>query len=216
MTAACSLTIISSLFIGCSTPSYGGAVHAQRGCISSEVSYSTFLGCNAWVGGGLMTYRGPTSFVPSSRFFLCSVKHAGGAFYHNGESSYSITLSDSLFTRNTADAFNHDPIDYGGGALKDYREGSYTSMYSFSFFSDNTAQTNFGHDIAISSSRLSTGNIIHCFTTTTENSFCNAGSYQDNWLPLTNINEAVAESAHKHDTSSTSMIANDSDYSEDV
>ena len=130
-----------------------------------------------------MTYMGPTSSLSSSRFISCTVTYAGGAFYHNGYDNDFITLTDSLFTRNTADTFDDDYIDHGGGAMKDYRGCDYTSHYTFSFFSNNIAEKNIGHDIAITDHSLSEENIIHCLTTTVINAFSNAGDNETNWIP---------------------------------
>ena len=148
-----------------------------------------------------MTYLGPTSFVSSSRFFLCSVKHAGGAFYHNGCETDSIILTDSLFTHNTADTVHNAYIDHYGGALKDLRSYKYSSLYSFTFFIGNIAEKNIGHDIAIGYNPLSEGNLIHCFTTTSINAFSNAGNIETNWLPLSNKRYKTTQSmksAHSH------------------
>ena len=182
--SASSLSVTSSTFIACLCPRYGGGAFVYDSCESSTVSFCTFLSCTGLFGGGLMTWMGPTSFLSSSRFISCSVTDAGGALYHNGVSSDFIRLTDTLFARNTADSCNHDPNDYGGGAFKDYRGQSYSSTYSFSFFSENIADTNFGHDIAISKNALSEGSLIHCFTTTAINAFTNVGDNETNWLPL--------------------------------
>ena len=182
-TAACTLIITYSLFIECSTPSYGGGVHAQRDCKSSTVSFSTFIGCNALYGAGLMTYGGPSSSVSSSRFISCTVTYAGGAFYHSGIDSSRISLTNSLFTRNTADTVRDGNDDLGGGALKDVRTYDYSSHYSFSFFSRNIAETNVGHDIVIHNNPISDEDLIHCFTTTSINAFSYVMTNHINWLP---------------------------------
>ena len=181
----------SCTFIKCSTSSYGGGIVAEDRCESSTVSYCSFISCTAGYGGGLMTFCGPTSSVSSSRFILCTSSRSGGGMYHNSNlDSDFLSLSDSLFISNSAEFHNGSGSQNirGGGAFEDYRSNTYTSQYSFSFFFGNTAPNGVGNDISINTNILSLNNIIHCFTTTTENSFCNSGSYQTteglDWLPL--------------------------------
>ena len=112
-----SLSIISSVFLICKSSFYGGSVLAVNNCKSSSISYCTFIDCHAHFGGGLMTYKGPTSSIFSSRFLFCSVNFAGGGIYHDSENqSRDFTLSDSLFVGNYA-TFDGQR---GGGAFEDH------------------------------------------------------------------------------------------------
>ena len=129
-----------------------------------------------------MTYGGPSSSVSSSRFISCTVTYAGGAFYYWGFDSSYISLTDSLFTRNTTDTVRDSNDDLGGGALKDVRTFDYSSHYSFSFFSRNIAKTNVGHDIVIHNNPISDEDLIHCSTTTAINAFSYVMTNHINWL----------------------------------
>ena len=175
----------SNSFISCNSGGFGAGLLAQSDCESSVVSFCTFINCRAYHGGGLMTFLGPTSSIFASRFLLCSATWVGGAFYHDGYSLDSLTLSDSLFKGNHADfEYSFQRMRRGGGAFEDYRRYAYISTYLFSFFTQNTAACA-GNDISIIDKSLSESSLVHCFTTASQNSLWNTESkgYVD-WLPL--------------------------------
>ena len=180
-----SLVAISNTFTECSSGSFSGGLLAQTTCISSTVSLCAFISCTAQFGGGLMTYRGPPSSILSTCFITCIGSFAGGGLYHDSEKKKSsIFISDSLFINNSADDIDSSNSDIGGGGFKDYRTEDYASKYSFSFFSRNVAKKGVGHDITSNANSVPESSVAHCFTTTAENSFCNAGVDQNGWLLL--------------------------------
>ena len=175
----------STLFISCTSVSYAGGLLAQTGCKSSSVLFCTFKCCTSRWGGGLMTFLGPTSSLLSSRFISCTGAVSGGGFYHDCDTQHgSLFISDTLFAHNCADSVS-DGFSYrGGDGFENYRSAVYPSNYSFLFFTQNIAKKNVGHDITSNLTALPEGSIVLCFTTTAENSFCNAGTDQHDWLPL--------------------------------
>ena len=179
------LSIISSIFHCCTTSTYGGGVYAMKISTSSIVLLSSFILCDGDYGGGLMTFWKSTSSVFSSRFLLCTVKHAGGALYHDSDKQTSyFSLSDSLFANNSA---NYSGTR-GGGAFEDNRSVTYNSTYSFCFFRGNNAPNGNGKDISIQDKPITQYSIVHCLTTTTSHSLWNK-KYTgfENWLPFGNI-----------------------------
>ena len=132
-----------------------------------------------------MTFWGPKSSVFSSRFFSCTGDIAGGGFYHDCTTEDgSLLISDCLFTHNCADSRNDSHLYRGGGGFENHRSSLYSSKYCFIFFHANIAKKGIGHDITSNVHPMPEGSVIHCFTTTAENSFCNAGTDQHVWLPL--------------------------------
>ena len=200
------LSVSSSMFICCSTESYGGGVYAQTNCNSAEVSSCAFIACGATAGGGFMTFFGPTSTVSSSYFLSCEASKVGGGLYHDSYQERShFVLSDSLFAHNCAKYGNtSDEYTYrGGGAFEDWRALVYTSKYSFSFFTGNTAPKGVGSDISVVHNVLLQSPLTHCFTTTAINAFWNNGSFITNWLPLTCILEYLDKSHRTHTATCT-------------
>ena len=170
------LSVSWSSFVRCTTPSYGGGIHASGSCTSSSVSFSSFLHCEADHGSGITTFFGPSSTVLSCRFISCHASSVGGGIYHDSDTkSDSLSISDSLFTDNQANFVNGSSSadTRGGGAFEDYRLSSYSSKYSFSFFTRNSAPYGVGNDISINGTSLSLSNIKSCFTTTTFHSLWN-------------------------------------------
>ena len=185
ITVAATLTIISTVFYKCVSSYLGGAVFAQGACKSSNISFCTFVECTGSRGGGLMTYSGPTSDIISSRFFSCSATLSGGAFYHNsGFTNSSVFITNSLFAGNTVETDSDGHAYRGGGAIENYRSVAYPSNYSFLFFHANIDKKENGHDITSNLKPMTEGSVVHCFTTTAEKSFCNAGTDQYDWLPF--------------------------------
>ena len=171
-------------FLSCRTTSFGGGILAESNCASSSISLCTFISCIAQYGGGVNTFFGPTSDVSSTRFISCTGKVSAGGFYHDSnKDTSSLSVSNCLFACNTADSDNDTRLYRGGGGYESFRTEDYPSKYYFSFFYHNVAKKGVGHDITSNSNPLPDGSIVHCFTTTAENSFCNAGIDQDNWLP---------------------------------
>ena len=177
------LSVTSSIFISCSTKSYGAAIYAQHNLKTSVISYCSFIRCTGNHGGGMMTFYGPTSSIFSSRFISCTAERYGGGMYHNCNTAKgTLNFRDSLFTANKAKSeSNHSR---GGGAIEDYRYEKYSSTYLFLFFTGNTAPNGVGYDISTQDNALAQSCIIHCFTTTSSaQSFFNAGSHALTWLP---------------------------------
>ena len=190
------LSIINSSFLLCTTSSFGGGIYAYTGCASSYISQSTFISCKGTYGGGVNIYCGPTSSVLSSRFISCTGSISGGGFYHDSHSGTSaISVSDSFFIHNCADSASDGYASRGGGGFENFRSATYPTNYSFLFFHGNIAKKGIGHDITSNANAVSEGSVVHCFTTTAENSFCNAGRDQKNWLPLTTVNLLLTSSA---------------------
>ena len=191
-----SLSITSSSFISCQSPSYGGAILAQFNCTSSCLSHCTFISCRAHHGGSIMTEYGPTSSIFSSRFISCVADYVGGGMYHDiNDVSDSVTIRKSLFTRNPADYKNEfeDKIR-GGGAFEDFQEAAYGVHYFFSFFTLNVAQSGSGHDISLIKHPITQDSFTSCFTTTSINSFWNNHTHEINWLPLINTHVTFYDS----------------------
>ena len=182
--APASLTLTSTLFLGCHTPAYGGAVFVHGGSETTTVSFCVFINCQALHGGGLMTFFWPLSVVSSSHFISCTGRISGGGFYHDSDrASSSLSVSDCLFAHSTAEIDNDSRPYRGGGGFENFRTADYPSKYSFSFFHGNIDKRGNGHDITSNLNRLAEGSIVHCFTTTAINSFCNVGDNETNWLP---------------------------------
>ena len=177
----------SSTFISCSTLSFGGAIVAEDGCQSSTVSFCTFIRCSARLGGGLMTFWGPTSALVSSHFISCTGTLTGGGLYHESlEESQNLFVSECVFKDNFADYTPDYYYDRGGGGFEDFKFSQTESHYSFSFFTGNVAKSMYGNDITVREYSLPQENITYCFTTTAEHSFWNAGKHETNWLFLWN------------------------------
>ena len=183
------LSISSSIFIHCSTNSYGGAVYAQKKCKSAVLSSCTFRDCSALTGGSFMTYIGPANTVSSSHFIFSAALWVGGGLYHAHEySSGFLSLSNCLFTRNIAHYTNDSDLYVyrGGGGFEDGHVGTYKTECLFSFFTANSAPNGVGEDISVVSSPLSRSPLTHCLTTSSL-SFWNQNAYTNNWLPWTSI-----------------------------
>ena len=180
------LSVTSSTFIRCTAVSFGGGVLATKDCNHATVSLCNFFTCSANHGGGLNLFFGPSSSISSSCFFSCTADAVGGGLYHDSKTSCYITLSDLLFTGNTA----NNNGDRGGGGFEDYRSlTSYPISISFSFFKGNRAPKGVGNDVSICHRALGRNDIIHCFTATASNSFWNTHYNNLEWLPQANIKD---------------------------
>ena len=182
-----SLVISSTAFIRCESESYSGGVLAERDATSSEVSHCEFIGCEGMSGAGIMTYYGLSSSVFSSFFIDCHASWCGGGLYHDSDQDFhSLTLSNLLFSENSAKYKNNSDSanTRGGGAFEDYRTGSYSSTYTFIFFTGNEATNSVGNDVSAIKHKHTLSPITACYTTNTFHSFWNTASEgYVNWLP---------------------------------
>ena len=175
------LSVSSSVFISCITPSFGGGVLATDQCSYSYVTFCTFISSRANHGGGLCVFFGPSSLTSACTFISCTADYIGGGMYHDSLSIESyLRLTDSLFKGNTA---NYG-YSRGGGGFEDYHQEYYKSHYYFSFFTGNYALSGCGHDLSIIISDFPVENITQCFSATTLSPRIYPSIYND-WLPLT-------------------------------
>ena len=181
------LSVLCSVFISCASACYGGGLFAYDKCRSSDVTLSTFINCSAGNGGGLQTFTGPTSSVNSCRFLSCVANRVGGGLYHDGEESYWIKITDSLFTDNYANykICSDTSETRGGGGFEDGRSNAYSFSCLFSFFTRNRAPYGVGNDISVLKNQHNNSPLTFCFTTTSRDSFWNNGSYVNTWLHKT-------------------------------
>ena len=170
------LSISSTSFISCSAlGERGGAIHIH-GTGDVVISSSLIFDCScSTFGGGLLTEYGTSLTLSNSMFILCRTQFGGACGFHTRKPIFSV--SNCIFAKNQASGSTR-----GGGAIEDYNynPNSYCQYYC-SFFTENTASN--GNDIAANGYAYSSSPLIHCFTTTKENSFSNLGTYKDNWLP---------------------------------
>ena len=179
------LSVISTEFISCFSKSHAGGVYAQYHIRSCSISLCSFINCQGNHGGGLMILYVPNSSITSSCFLSCTADNFGGGIYHDtNATTYTLTISNSLFEDNTAES--SDDHSRGGGAFEDYRHKTYTSKHSFLFFTANKTLLGKGNDISVQGNTLSIDCINHCFTTTSFQAFWNTHYNSLDWLSLAN------------------------------
>ena len=197
----CSTFVLtSSRYFRCTSTCYGGGLFFHQTCVSSTVSSCSFLFCIAEHRRPLITYRGPTSSVSSSRFVYCTGLTSGGGVYHDSRSrTRNVHILDSLFTNYYANVLVANSGMHAGGGFEDYRSNAYTSNYSFSFFTRNTTLNGRDHDVSIIINALPDNSMICSVTSTSFHSFWNKKDEDyEIWLPWTNVLSTVASPRAHH------------------
>ena len=185
-----SFTAKSTTFAECVATNFGGAIAVWKLCVSSSISFCSFVSCHANHGGAFVTYLGPSSFLSSTRIFSCTAEWVGGGFYHEGCDSDFLTVIDCLFAQNSADYSNGTYVYYyyrGGGAFEDLKKDVYPSKYSFSFFMGNKAPNGVGNDISIYKHGVTANDIFHCFTMSFHSIWNGENEGYVDWLPQGSI-----------------------------
>ena len=198
------LEIIDSLFCRCITTKTGennqpggGGICMSGSSSSLTIRASTFVSCKAQVsprgGGACLPSQIKDSHCFSCSFISCATANAGGALFF-----FQLTdifeVSDSLFSGNSA--------KWSGGAIRELSNELFEQRHlQFLFFTCNEAPEHYGNDFSVEP-EIGGSPFHFSFSTTASNRLAYATgesvrSYNDDWLPLTNIIE-TPESARMH------------------
>ena len=192
-----SLVVSSSSFIKCCAPQTNndnrgsGGIFAYGIITTISLSSSQFISCFTGTSAAGAYFEsiktsdvGPQT-VNNCRFVNCKAEgntpDGGGLTFRNP--AYTMGCSNSLFYKYSA------TTNAGGGLDFTFNENSDDYPIRFCFFKENDATL--GHDIRLRGYSSTNPNpLLHCFSSSKEKIvyITEGDCYNDNWLPLTNIN----------------------------